>query len=163
MISIRVAQETDAAALRGIYELYVLNTAITFDIDVPSVKAFQQKIAEIKERYPFFLAEIEGVVVGYASTYYARAAYDWTVELSVYVAENRRGLQIGSQLYTALEAELKERGMKQLLVCIALPNAASLAFHQKRGYEQVAHFKKVGYKLNQWHDIVWLQKSLLEA
>ena len=90
----------------------------------------------------------------YASTYYARAAYDWTVELSVYVQKEARGKGVGTLLYTALEEELTTRGFKNFLACIALPNPASIALHEKRGYEQVAHFKKVGYKFGTWHDIV---------
>ncbi len=97
----------------------------------------------------------------YASTYYARAAYDWTVEFSVYVQKEARGKGIGNLLYTALEEELTVRGFKNFLACIALPNPASIALHEKKGYQQVAHFKNVGYKFDTWHDIVWLQKSLV--
>ena len=105
---------------------------------------------------------MDGKVVGYAyaSTYYARAAYDWTTELSIYVAKEARGQGIGSALYTALEEKLQARGYLRFLACIAVPNEASIAMHKKRGYVQVAHFPKIGYKFNQWHDIVWMQKSL---
>ena len=83
------------------------------------------------------------------------------MELSVYVQKEARGKGVGTLLYTALEEELTARGFKNFLACIALPNPASIALHEKRGYEQVAHFKKVGYKFGIWHDIVWLQKSLV--
>lgn len=164
MISIRTAEVSDAAALRALYEPYVVKTAITFDLEVPSVADFEQKITQLTERYPFLVAEENGSVVGYAyaSTYYDKSAYDWTAELTIYVDENKRGLQIGSSLYDALEEGLIKRDFKNFVACISLPNDASIAFHKKRGYEQVAHFKKVGYKFDKWHDIVWLQKSLLE-
>ncbi|MER0122649.1 N-acetyltransferase family protein [Streptococcus sp. ZJ93] len=164
MMLIRTAQATDAAAIRAIYEPYVLKTAITFDLEVPSEEDFQRKIEQINERYPFLLAEYDGQVLGYAyaSTYYDKAAYDWTAELTIYLDEEKRGSGLGSALYDALEKELTQRGFKNFVVCISLPNDASMAFHKKRGYEQVAHFKKVGYKFDTWHDIVWLQKSLLE-
>ncbi|MEW4353905.1 N-acetyltransferase family protein [Streptococcus pneumoniae] len=164
MISIRAAQVADAVAIRAIYEPYVLKTAITFDLKVPSREDFAKKIATIQQRHPFLVAEYEGKVVGYAyaSTYYDKAAYDWTAELTIYIDETKRGLHIGSALYDALEEELIKRGFKNFVACISLPNDASIAFHEKRGYEQVAHFKKVGYKFSKWHDIVWLQKSLLE-
>ncbi|HFR3977226.1 TPA: N-acetyltransferase family protein [Streptococcus suis] len=163
MINIRSAQIEDASDLVAIYAPYVETTAITFETEVPTVADFADRIKKTLEKFPYFVAEEEGRVVGYAyaSTYYARAAYDWTVELSVYVSNLARGKGIGSLLYDALEEELTARGFKNFLACIALPNPASLALHKKRGYEQVAHFKNVGYKFDTWHDIVWLQKSLV--
>ncbi|HEL2473791.1 TPA: N-acetyltransferase [Streptococcus suis] len=163
MIDIRSARTEDAADLVAIYAPYVEKTAITFETEVPTVEAFASRIEKTLEKFPYLVAEEEGRVVGYAyaSTYYARAAYDWTVELSVYVSREARGKGIGSLLYDALEEELTARGFKNFLACIALPNPASLALHKKRGYEQVAYFKNVGYKFDTWHDIVWLQKSLV--
>ncbi|HEM3167697.1 TPA: N-acetyltransferase [Streptococcus suis 92-1400] len=163
MIDIRSARIEDAADLVTIYAPYVEKTAITFETQVPTVEAFASRIEKTLEKFPYLVAVEEGKVVGYAyaSTYYARAAYDWTVELSVYVSREVRGKGIGSLLYAALEEELTVRGFKNFLACIALPNPASIALHEKRGYEQVAHFKKVGYKFDTWHDIVWLQKSLI--
>ncbi|HEL9598556.1 TPA: N-acetyltransferase [Streptococcus suis] len=163
MINIRSAQIEDAADLVAIYAPYVETTAITFETQVPTVADFASRINKTLEKFPYLIAEEEGRVVGYAyaSTYKDRAAYDWTVELSVYVSREVRGKGVGSLLYAALEEELIVRGFKNFLACIALPNPASLALHEKRGYEQVAHFKKVGYKFDTWHDIVWLQKSLV--
>lgn len=163
MINIRSAQIEDAADLVPIYAPYVEGTAITFETEVPTVADFAGRIEKTLEKFPYIVAEEDGRVVGYAyaSTYYARAAYDWTVELSVYVSKEARGKGIGSLLYDALEEDLTARGFKNFLACIALPNPASLALHEKRDYEQVAHFKKVGYKFDTWHDIVWLQKSLV--
>ncbi|HFU4450455.1 TPA: N-acetyltransferase family protein [Streptococcus suis] len=163
MINIRSAQIEDAAGLVAIYAPYVETTAITFETQVPTVEDFASRIKKTLEKFPYLVAEEEGALVGYAyaSTYYARAAYDWTVELSVYVSNEARGKGIGSLLYDALEEELTARGFKNFLACIALPNPASLALHEKRGYEQVAYFKNVGYKFDTWHDIVWLQKSLV--
>ncbi|HEM3203915.1 TPA: N-acetyltransferase [Streptococcus suis 8830] len=163
MIDIRSARTEDAADLVAIYAPYVEKTAITFETEVPTVEAFASRIEKTLEKFPYLVAVEEGKVVGYAyaSTYYARAAYDGTVELSVYVSREARGKGIGSLLYDAIEEDLKARGFKNFLACIALPNPASIALHEKRGYEQVAHFKKVGYKFDTWHDIVWLQKSLV--
>lgn len=163
MIRIRSAQIEDAADLVAIYAPYVEDTAITFETEVPTVADFAGRIEKTLEKFPYLVAEEDGRVVGYAyaSTYYARAAYDWTVELSVYVSKEARGKGIGSLLYDALEEDLTARGFMNFLACIALPNPASLALHKKKGYEQVAHFKNVGYKFDTWHDIVWLQKSLV--
>lgn len=163
MIEIRSARLEDAAELVAIYAPYVEKTAITFETQVPTVDEFASRIEKTVGKFPYLVAVEEGKLLGYAyaSTYYARAAYDWTVELSVYIQQEARGKGIGSMLYDALEEELTARGFKNFLACIALPNPASISLHEKRGYEQVAHFKKVGYKFGSWHDIVWLQKSLV--
>ena len=161
-MEIRFAKPSDARSLLDIYAPYVENTAITFEYEVPTIEDFATRIAKTLEKYPYLVAEEDGVVVGYAyaSTYYARAAYDWAVELSVYVSQDARGQGVGSKLYDALEDLLEQMGYIHFLACISLPNEASLALHRKRGYQQVAHFPKIGYKFNCWHDIVWLQKSL---
>ena len=161
-MNIRSVQFADAKAIRAIYQPYVTETAITFEVDVPTVQEFEERITQTLAHFPYLVAEEEGIVVGYAyaSTYYARAAYDWTVELSIYISKEARGQGIGSALYDALEEELQARGYLRFLACIAFPNEASLAKHEKRGYVQVAHFPKVGYKFEQWHDIIWMQKTI---
>lgn len=161
-MKIRLARKEDAPALVAIYAPYVENTAITFEYEVPSVEEFSGRIEKTMEKYPYLVAEEDGEIMGYAygSTYYGRSAYDWAVELSVYLAQDARGRGIGSQLYEKLEQILEQQGYIHFLACIALPNEASLSLHQKRGYEQVSHFPKIGYKFDCWHDIVWLQKSL---
>lgn len=159
---IRPVQLSDAETIRAIYQPYVTETAITFEVDVPTVQEFESRIIKTLTQFPYLVAEVDGKVVGYAyaSTYYARAAYDWTTELSIYVTKEARGQGIGSALYTALEEELQARGYLRFLACIAVPNEASISMHEKRGYVQVAHFPKIGYKFNKWHDIVWMQKTI---
>ena len=161
-MEIRLAKPSDARSLLDIYAPYVENTAITFEYEVPTIEDFAIRIEKTLEKCPYLVAEEDGVVLGYAyaSTYYARAAYDQAVELSVYVSQDARGKGVGSKLYDALEDLLDQMGYVHFLACISLPNEASLALHRKRGYQQVAHFPKIGYKFNRWHDIVWLQKSL---
>ena len=161
-MEIRLAKPSDARSLLDIYAPYVENTAITFEYEVPTIEDFAIRIEKTLEKYPYLVAEEDGVVLGYAyaSTYYARAAYDQAVELSVYVSQDARGKGVGSKLYDALEDLLDQMGYVHFLACISLPNEASLALHRKRGYQQVAHFPKIGYKFNRWNDIVWLQKSL---
>ena len=161
-MEIRFAKPSDARSLLDIYAPYVENTAITFEYEVPTIENFANRIEKTLEKYPYLVAEEDGVVVGYAyaSTYYARAAYDWAVELSVYVSQDALGQGVGTRLYDVLEDLLEQMGYIHFLTCISLPNEASLALHRKRGYQQVAHFPKIGYKFNRWHDIVWLQKSL---
>ncbi|MGT2846687.1 GNAT family N-acetyltransferase [Streptococcus massiliensis] len=161
-MKIRMAKKEDAASLQGIYQPYVTKTAITFEYDLPSLAEFEQRIEQTLKEYPYLVAEEDGNILGYAyaSSYYGRTAYDWAAELSVYLREDARGRGLGSKLYDTLEGLLEEQGFIHFLACIALPNEASLALHKKRGYQQVAHFPKIGYKFEKWHDIVWLQKTL---
>ena len=159
---IRPVQLSDAETIRTIYQPYVTETAITFEVDVPTVQEFESRIIKTLTQFPYLVAEVDGKVVGYAyaSTYYARAAYDWTTELSIYVAKEARGQGLGSALYDALEEELQALGSLRFLACIAVPNKASIAMHEKRGYVHVAYFPRIGFKFNQWHDIVWMQKTI---
>ena len=162
MLTIRPVSLSDAQAIQAIYAPYVEKTAITFEYEVPSVQEFEKRISKTIEKYPYLVAEENGQVLGYAyaSNYYARTAYDWTTVLSSYLHEDAHGRGLGSQLYDALEKELEKRGYLRFLACIAVPNEASISMHEKRGYVQVAHFPKIGYKFNKWHDIVWMQKTI---
>ncbi|WP_242257695.1 GNAT family N-acetyltransferase [Streptococcus thoraltensis] len=159
---IRRAKHSDAKKLLAIYAPYVEKTAITFEHTVPSVAEFKQRINQTLTKFPYLVYQEESEILGYAyaSTYKDRTAYDWSCEVSIYVAENARGKQVGTKLYDALEKELEAMGMKNFLACITYPNKASISFHQDRGYEKVGHFTKIGYKFERWHDIIWLQKRL---
>lgn len=132
-MNIRLAKKSDAVALLAIYAPYVENTAITFEYDVPIIEDFATRIEKILEKYPYLVEEEDGVILGYAyaSTYYARAAYDWAVELSVYVSQDTRGKGVGSKLYDAMEEMLDQMGYMHFLACISLPNEDSIAFHTK--------------------------------
>ena len=162
MLEIRPVTLEDAPELVRIYASYVENTAITFEYDVPTTEEFERRIEKTLQRFPYLVAEENDQVLAYAyaSTYYDRSAYDWAVEVSVYVDQDYLGQGLGSRLYEALETELEARGFLRFLACISLPNPASIALHEKRGYVQVAHFPKIGYKFDQWHDIIWMQKTL---
>lgn len=159
---IRPVNITDVPALLEIYAPYVEHTAVTFEYDVPSAEEFAQRIQAITERYPYLLAEEEGVVTGYAyaSAFKNRAAYDWSVEVSVYVRRDARGLGIGKALYQSLEACLSMQHVYNLCACIAYPNPESIGFHQHFGYRTVAHFTKSGYKAGKWYDMIWMEKFL---
>ncbi|QXJ61254.1 N-acetyltransferase (plasmid) [Enterococcus raffinosus] len=165
MIDIRVATPEDASALVAIYAPYVEETTITFDYDVPDTEEFVQRIQETLERYPYVVAEEKGHILGYAyaHAYKDRAAYDWAVEVSVYVDRKKRGNGAGKLLYQTLEEILKKQNVAILTACITGGNAGSLKFHEKLGYQEVARFPAIGYKFDQWHDVVWLQKFMTET
>lgn len=159
---VRDAQMTDVAALLEIYAPYVQNTAITFETSLPSVEEFTKRIVSVQQDFPYLVAQEGEEILGYAyaHAYYGRAAYAWTVEVSIYIRQDVRKGGLGSLLYDELERRLAQQGVLNFLACISLPNDASISFHQKRGYEEVGHFKQVGFKLDRWHDIVWLQKRI---
>ena len=162
MIQVRTVTLNDVQELLDIYSYYVLNTTITFEYDTPSINEFTQRIQKITQKYPYLVATLDDVIIGYAyaTSYKERAAYDWSVETTVYVKETYQGIGVGKALYTHLEHALKEMNIVNMLACITYPNPKSIEFHTKFGFEQVGHFHKVGYKFTEWRDIVWMQKSI---
>ena len=110
---IRGVRESDAMRLVEIYSHYVLNTAVSFEYEVPSVEEFINRIKHTTESYPYLVCENNDRVIGYAyaGAYSSRKAYDWTVTTSIYVDKEYRRQGIGSLLYDALEEKLKELGM----------------------------------------------------
>lgn len=161
-MNIRTAAPQDAGSLLDIYAPYVEHTSVTFEYVVPSVEEFENRIRHTLERYPYLAAEDEGVILGYtyASAFKDRAAYDWSVETSIYVRENCTGKGIGAALYNALEELLRRQHVCNLCACIAYPNPASIAFHEHFGYRTAAHFRASGFKEGKWHDMIWMEKEL---
>lgn len=163
-MNIRLAESKDILEIMEIYRYYVDNTDITFEYVLPTVEEFTARIRGIQEKFPYLVAEKDGRVVGYAyaGTFKGRAAYDWSVELSVYVDKDCKGEGIGTLLYEELEKCLKKQNIVNLYACITYPNPTSQAFHEKMGYKTVAHFEKCGYKSGRWLDMIWMQKFLCE-
>lgn len=170
-INIRNATPDDAAGLLRIYAPYVERTAITFEYDVPSVMEFSDRIAKISSHYPYLVAECDGKIAGYAYAhqFYGRAAYQWSVESSIYLDMNQRHHGVGRRLYAELEHKLQEQGILNINACITYSNTPdeflppdSISFHKTMGYTQCAHFHKSGYKFNRWYDIVWMEKMIGE-
>lgn len=161
-IIIRDVTLKDAEKLVDIYAPYVLNTAITFEYEVPSVEEFTKRIKTICNSYPYLVAEInhEVVAYAYASTFHPRAAYKWCAEVSIYLNNEIQKQGIGRKLYEAIEERLKKQNIKNINACIAYPNENSVAFHERMGFKTVGHFHKCGYKLNQWWDMIWMEKMI---
>lgn len=161
--TIRMATKEDAKAILAIYAPYVKETAITFEYEVPTLENFEARISQTLARYPYLVAENEqGDVIGfaYAGVYKERAAYDWSCEVTIYLAQGMESRGLGSRLYQALEAELQKQNVIQLLACVTTDNISSIKFHEKLGYKEVGTFSNLGYKFNKWYDVLWLQKTL---
>lgn len=164
-VKLHVARPEDAAELLAIYEPYVRETFITFELEVPSVDEFAERIARTLQRYPYLVARdaADGRALGYAyvGAFKGRAAYDWAVETSIYVDRAERGRHVGGMLYQALEEACRLQGVRNLEACIAEPDeGGSIGFHAHLGYRTVGRFEKCGYKLGDWRNMVWMEKFI---
>jgi L-amino acid N-acyltransferase YncA len=160
---IRPVEPRDVEAIAKIYNHYVLNTIITFEEIEVSTEEMSARIKQTQSaNMPWLVAEQNGVVVGYAyaSTWKARAAYRHTLESTVYLDPAQTGKGIGTQLYNALFALLREKSIHVVIGVIALPNKASIILHEKFGMHKAAHFSEVGFKLNRWLDVGYWQVTL---
>lgn len=160
-MKLRPATVDDAAAIAAIYAPVVERTTISFEEIAPSAAQMRERIGEIARRFPWYVAD-DGGVSGYAygSAHRSRAAYRWSVDVSVYVAEDARGRGIGRLLYAKLLAELQSLGYRNAFAGIALPNDASIALHRSFGFELVGIYRNVGFKFGAWHDVAWWQLKL---
>lgn len=163
-ISVRDAQESDAAAIQSIYAPYVLGSLATFEEVPPGVDemASRRSIA-VRAGLPYLVAEAAGRVLGfsYATVYRPRPAYRYTVEDSVYVAEDSQGRGIGRSLLTALIERCEIGGWQQMIAVIGdSKNFASIQLHRRLGFQHVGTLKSVGFKLDQWVDTVLMQRAL---
>lgn len=159
---LRGCTPTDAAQICDIYNYYVRESVITFE-ETPVVESeMARRIADITARLPWLVWEENGTILGYAyaGPWKARAAYRHSVESSIYLAQDATARGLGSRLYLALIADLRQRGFHCVIGGTALPNPASAALHEKLGFTKVAEFREVGFKLGRWVDVAYWQLIL---
>jgi L-amino acid N-acyltransferase YncA len=163
MISIRPAKESDLEDILEIYNEIIIHTTAVFDYN-PHTLGMRRAWYEtkLKDGFPVFVAEENNHIVGFSSIGHFRAwdAYKYTVENSVYVSVNERGKGIGKSLIPPLIKAAKEKNMHVIIASIESANTASLKLHSYFGFEEVAHFKEVGYKFDRWLDLKFLQLIL---
>ena len=159
---IRIATEKDVPEILAIYAPYVENTTITFEYDVPCRREFMQRFLDITRQFPWLVWEEEGQILGYtyAARPFPRAAYSWIAEPSVYLRPEAKGRGIGKKLYAALEEILRLQGYQVLYALITQENTASVAFHEKMGYQMLSLFPQCGFKHGRWLGVFWLEKRL---
>jgi L-amino acid N-acyltransferase YncA len=152
---LRLATPADAAPIVDIYAPQVLRTAVSFEVEPPSVAAMAERIARVTGSLPWLLLEEGGAVLGYAyaTPFNERAAYAWTVDVAVYVREDVRRRGAATALYTALLGALRRAGFRNAVAIIALPNGPSVALHESLGFRRVALYPSVGFKLGAWRDV----------
>jgi len=155
-VVIRPASAEDAEAIRAIYEPAVNGTFVTFEEVAPDTEEIVRRMRS-RPRLPWLVAGTADGVVGYARAiqHRVRPAYRWSAESSVYVAETHRGRGIGRRLYERLATEVRDLGYVSMFSGVALPNAASVALHERLGFRPIGVFPDVGYKLGAWHDVGW--------
>jgi phosphinothricin acetyltransferase len=153
----RIAAPADAPAVAEIYAPYVRDTVISFELEAPDGAEMAGRIETTLARFPWLVWELGGRVAGYAyaSAHRDRAAYQWSVDTTVYVAQwaHRRG--VGMALSRTLVRALALQGFHRAYAGIALPNAASVALHEAVGYAPVGVYRDVGFKLGAWRDVGW--------
>jgi L-amino acid N-acyltransferase YncA len=160
---IRVATPDDAPSILDIYAPYCESTLVSFEIAAPTESQMGERISNVTARYPWLVAEIDGRVAGYvyASQHRERAGYRWAVDAAVYIGEEHRRRNVGRVLYKTLFSLLREQGIYQAYAGITLPNPASVGLHEAVGFETIAVFRNVGYKLGRWLDVGWWRLQLM--
>lgn len=170
-MNIRSASVNDAEQLLEIYAWYVEKTAISFEYDVPSLEEFQSRIRETLKKYPYLVLEEDGVILGYtyAGRFKARAAYDHSCEVTIYVRHDMKRHGYGRMLYEALEEKLKSEGILNLYACIGAPvvedeylTRNSELFHAHLGFVKAGEFHKCGYKFGRWYNMIVMEKIIGE-
>lgn len=161
-VTTRPALAGDAAAIASIYSFYVTDSTASFEAVPPSSEEVGSRMAS---GMPWYVAESERSVLGYAysSVHRDRAAYRWSVDVSVYLAADSRRHGTGRLLYTRLLAVLTDLGHVRAHAGITLPNEASVALHESMGFVQVATYPQVGFKHGAWHDVGWWSRPLAQA
>lgn len=168
-ITLRMVNPNDAPALADIYAPYVRETAVSFEYEPPTYEEFAGRIREVLEKYPYLAAVRGEEILGYAYAhpYGVRKAYSHSVELSVYIRRDCRGLGIGRMLYEAMEILLKAQNITNLYVLVAGVEVEdaylthdSQKFHLAMGYDYVGKLHKAGYKFGHWYDMITMEKLI---
>jgi L-amino acid N-acyltransferase YncA len=162
MRTLRLATPADAPQVAEIYAPIVDRTPISFELEAPAASEMGRRIAAVLGFAPWLVCTEGDAVLGYAyaSRHHERAAYRWSVDLSLYVREGARRGGVGRALYRALLALLRLQGFRAAHAGITLPNAPSVGFHEALGFRPVGVFPRVGFKQGAWHDVGYWQLEL---
>ncbi len=159
---IRIATEDDARDIAEIYAPFCRATPVSFETEPPTIDEMRRRIAKTLKSYPWLVCDDDGLVLGYAyaSQHRERAAYRWSVDVSVYVRQGHRRNGLGRAFYTSLLELLRLQGFHNALAGATLPNPGSVALHEGMGFEPVGTYRDIGFKCDAWHDVRWWQLRL---
>jgi phosphinothricin acetyltransferase len=160
--SIRLATAGDATTIARIYAPYVADSPTSFETEVPDASEVARRINDTLVSHPWLVYEEADAVGGYAyaTKHRVRAAYQWSVEVSVYVDDRFRRRRIAQALYTSLFRLLALQGFVNAYAGITLPNAASVKLHESMGFESVGVYRRIGFKHGAWHDVGWWERAV---
>lgn len=162
-ILIRPAEHGDLARITEIYNYYVLNTPVTFDVEAYTTERREAWFAQFGAtgRHRLLVAEENGVLMGYAGTtrFRPKAAYETTVETTIYCALEAVGKGIGRRLYAALFEALRDEDIHRFVAGYVLPNAATEALHRQFGFKVVGVFSENGRKFGRYWDVCWTERQ----
>ena len=166
-VCVRAAAPEDAEQLLEIYTPFVISedsslSNVSFELAAPDVEEFRQRIQDISKQFPYLVGEVNGQILGYVycHPYRDRLAYQWAVEVTIYLAPAGQGKGLGRLLYETMEKLLCLQGVTMAYSCITVGNDHSIKMHQALGYRLIGTFTNSGYKNGQWLDTVWLEKQL---
>jgi L-amino acid N-acyltransferase YncA len=160
---VRPASVHDAAACLAIYRPYVQTTAISWEIDVPTVGEMVARIEELRATHEWLVLAREDRIIGFAYGQPLKrlAALQWSTETGIYVDAHHHRTGGGRELYTQLLRRLAERGYRQAFAGITQPNERSNGFHRSFGFQDAGLQRRVAWKHDSWHDVAWMQLDLL--
>lgn len=161
---IRLATESDSSSILEIYAPFIKNTVITFEYEVPTMSEFSTRMTNIQKKYPWIICEVNDSIVGYAyaSQFNERAAYNWSVDFSIYIKPEYHRKKIGKALYYALSQLIKLQGYCNAYAGVTLPNIKSESLHESFGFKPVGVYHNVGYKFGNWYDVKWFELKIQE-
>jgi phosphinothricin acetyltransferase len=163
-VVVRPAVDTDLPSINDVYGCYVRETAITFALEIPSLEERAAWFDRHSDdgRHRVLVAEVDGAVVGWTSSgpVRARPAYETSVETSVYVSPGYTGRGIGSSLYDRLFRALALEDVHRAYAVMSLPNAASIALHERFGFTRAGFFSEQGRKFGRYWDVAWYEKRM---
>ncbi len=163
-MSIRPARADDFDRVAAITNHYIATTVIHFGYEPVTARELRATWEAARDQFPWLVSEENDVVVAYAKAgvWRARAAYQWTAECGLYVANEHRGRGLGRAIYRALLDELRARGFRSAIGGVTLPNEPSVKLHEALGFERAGVFREVGFKHEQWRDVGFWQKRLVD-
>ena len=163
-VGVREATADDLQQIVDIYNHYIVHTPITFDLAPMTVADRREWFGQFSStgRHRLFVAVDDSAVVGYVGSHQFRtkAAYDTTVETTVYCAPAAIGRGVGTRLYTALFEAIASEDIHVLLAGITLPNEASVALHERFGFTLAGVTHAVGRKFDRYWDVGWFERKL---
>ncbi|ONI42035.1 hypothetical protein AN639_02695 [Candidatus Epulonipiscium fishelsonii] len=159
---IRFIEKRDIEQVLNIYKYYIINTSFSFEYAVPTIEEFTARVNNISSKYTYLVA-VEGgeganeKVVGFAylTEFAVREAFKWSATCSVYIEKDCRGKGIGKRLYEELCSFAKQQNLYHIYALITYPNDESEKFHQKMGFVKIATLPNIGFKLEEWHGLMY--------